>query len=62
MIDFGDIKKLRFKKVQQDDSVYENQFGRPYWYMEFLATIQFKGGENEITFNWDCDTRNVSVL
>jgi hypothetical protein len=62
MIDYIDIKKLGFKKAEQSDSVYENQYGRPYWYMEFFATISFKGGKNEITFNWDCDTRIVSVF
>jgi hypothetical protein len=30
--------------------------------MEFFATISFKGGKNEITFNWDCDSRIVSVF
>lgn len=62
MIDYIDIKKIGFKKVQEIDSVYENQFGRPYWYMEFMATVACKGFTNEITFNWDCDTRIVSVF
>ena len=62
MIDFGDIKKLGFKKSESKDDVYENQYGRPYWWMEFFATIQVKGATNEITFNWDCDTRVISVF
>ena len=62
MIDFGDIKKLGFKKAESKDDVYENQYGRPYWWMEFFATIQIKGATNEITFNWDCNTRVVSVF
>ena len=35
MIDFGDIQKLGFKKESAHDTVYENQYGRPYWYMTF---------------------------
>ena len=62
MIDFADIKKLGFKKAECKDSVYENQYGRPYWYMEFFATVSSVGVKNEITFNWDCDTRIVSVF
>ena len=62
MIDFIDIQKLGFKKESENDSVYENQYGRPYWYMEFLATVSSLGVKNEITFNWDCDTRIVSVF
>ena len=62
MIDYIDIKKLGFKKSQQTDSVYENQFGRPYWYMEFFATVESIGVKNEITFNWDCDTRVINVF
>ena len=33
MIDFGDVKKLGFKKAESKDDVYENQYGRPYWWM-----------------------------
>ena len=62
MIDYIDVKKLGFKKVQGNDSVYEDQFGRPYWYMDFLATVSCHGFTNEIIFNWDCDTRIVSVF
>ena len=62
MIDFIDIQKLGFKKESENDSVYENQYGRPYWYMAFYATVSSLGVKNEITFNWDCDTRIVSVF
>ena len=62
MIDFGDIQKLGFKKESAHDTVYENQYGRPYWYMTFYATVSCLGVKNEITFNWDCDTRIVDVF
>ena len=62
MIDFIDIQKLGFKKESENDSVYENQYGRPYWYMAFYSSVACKGYTNEITFNWDCDTRIVSVF
>lgn len=62
MIDFVDIQKLGFKKESAHDTVYENQYGRPYWYMTFYASIACKGYTNEIIFNWDCDTRNVKVF
>lgn len=62
MIEFADIKQLGFKKVQSNDSVYENRYGRPYFWMEYTSTILFKYGKNEITFNWDCDKLTVSVF
>ena len=62
MIPFADIKKLGFSKVRENDSVYEAQYGRPYWYMEFKAVVQCMGYANEIVFNWDCDTLNVNVF
>lgn len=62
MIDYINVKKIGFKKAQEKDSVYEDQFGRPYWYMEFLANVSCMGFTNEITFNWDCDTRIISVF
>ena len=62
MIDFADIHKLGFKKESANDTVYENQYGRPYWYMTFYASIACRGYTNEIIFNWDCDTRNVKVF
>ena len=62
MIDFIDIQKLGFKKESAHDTVYENQYGRPYWYMTFYASIVCKGYTNEITFDWDCDTRKVKVF
>ena len=62
MIDFIDIQKLGFKKESAHDTVYENQYGRPYWYMAFYASIVCKGYTNEIVFEWDCDTRIVKVF
>ena len=62
MINYIDVKNIGFKKVQGNDSVYEDQFGRPYWYMEFLATVSCPDFTNEIIFIWDCDTRNVKVF
>lgn len=62
MIDFIDIQKLGFKKVSSHDPVYENQYGRPYWYMTFYASIACKGYTNEIILEWDCDTRIVKVF
>ena len=62
MIDFIDIQKLGFKKESAHDTVYENQYGRPYWYMTFYAKIVCMGYTNEIIFNWDCDTRIVKVF
>lgn len=62
MIDYGDIKKLGFEKSESKDYVYENQYGRHYWWMEFFAIIQVNGATNEIIFNWDCDTRVISVF
>ena len=62
MIDFGDIQKLGFKKESAHDTVYENQYGRPYWYMAFYAKIICMGYTNEIIFNWNCDTRIVKVF
>ena len=62
MIDFADIKKLGFIKESSHDPVYENQYGRPYWYMTFYASISCKGYTNEILFVWDCDTRIVSLF
>ena len=62
MIDFADIQKLGFKKESAHDTVYENQYGRPYWYMTFYAKIICMGYTNEIIFNWDCDTRIVKVF
>ena len=62
MIDFIDIQRLGFKKESAHDPVYENQYGRPYWYMAFYAKIVCKGYTNEIVFEWDCDTRKVKVF
>ena len=62
MIEFTDIKQLGFKKVRGNDSVYENRYGRQYFWMEYTATVLLKGGKNEITFNWDCDKLTVSVF
>ena len=62
MIDFADIKKLGFIKESSHDPVYENQYGRPYWYMTFYASISCKGYTNEIILEWDCDTRIVKVF
>ena len=62
MINYIDVKKLGFKKVQGNDSVYEDKFGRPYWYMDFLVIVSCPDFTNEIIFIWDCDTRNVKVF
>lgn len=62
MIDYIDIKNLGFKKVKGHDQVYKDQYGRKYWWMEFTAGIACPGFTNEITFNWDCDTREVTVF
>ena len=62
MIDFADIQKLGFKKESAHDTVYENQYGRPYWYMTFYAKIICMEYTNEIIFNWNCDTRIVKVF
>lgn len=62
MIDYIDIKNLGFKKVKAKDEVYENRYGRKYWWMEFTAGINCPGFTNEIIFNWDCDTREVQVF
>ncbi len=62
MIDYIDVQKLGFKREGTFDKVYEDQYGRPYWYMTFYATIMCLGIKNEITFNWDCDTRTINVF
>ena len=62
MIQFVDIQKLGFKKESASDQVYENQHGRPYWYMCFYASIACHGYTNEIVFNWDCDSLEVKVF
>jgi hypothetical protein len=61
MIDYIDIKKLGFKRKCFKDSVYENQFGREYWWMEYEAKTTFIAGSNTILFNWDCDKREIKV-
>jgi len=61
MIDYIDIKNLGFKRKSFKDSVYENKFGRPYWWMEYEAKAAFTGGTNTILFNWDCDNRTIKV-
>jgi hypothetical protein len=62
MINYKDIEELGFEKQHGNDSVYEKEYGRPYWFMTYDAKVMYMGGTNEITFNWDCDTRNVSMF
>lgn len=61
MITFEKIKALGFKKIEVEDSVYENIYGRPYWFMEYVVTIYSPHNKNEIIFTWDTNTATVTV-
>ena len=58
MIEYIDIKKLGFKKETSKDDVYENRYGREYFWMSYMFTVN----SNEITFNWDCDSLKIDVF
>ena len=62
MIDYSLVEELGFDRIVASDKVYEKQYGRGYFYMSFEAKISVFGGSIAITFNWDCDTRDVRVF
>lgn len=62
MIYFKHIEQLGFKKESSKDTVYEEQHGRPYWYMVFNAEVHFIGGKNDICMTWTPDDLQVKVF
>lgn len=62
MIDYIDIERLGFYKSTANDTVYERQYGRQLYWMEYRATIIGHGFKHEILFNWDCDSRIVRAF
>ncbi len=62
MIDYSLIEELGFDRIMASDKVYEKQYGRGYYYMSFEARVATFGSSSAITFNWDCDTRDVKVF
>jgi hypothetical protein len=61
MINYIDIEKLGFKKEVCNDTVYENEYGRPYWFMYYDTEVLTMGKTNKIHFTWSCDNRDVTV-
>ena len=62
MIDYSLVEALGFDRIMASDKVYEKQYGRGYYYLSFDAKISVFGSRHTITFNWDCDTRDVRVF
>ena len=62
MIDYSLVEELGFDREILPDSVYEKQYGRECYFMKFSGVVVRGEMANVITFNWDCDSRDVKVF
>lgn len=62
MIDYSLIEELGFEREVLPDEVYKRQYGRECYYMRFSGLVSNRIMTNVITFNWDCDSRDVRVF
>lgn len=62
MIDYSLVEELGFEREVLPDEVYKRQYGREWYFMKFFAVVATFGSRHTITFNWDCDSRDVKVF
>lgn len=62
MIDYSLVEALGFEREILPDDVYKRQYGRECYYMSFEARVAAFSSSSVITFNWDCDSRDVKVF